>query len=146
LFILAAEAIEECDRLKIEARQKDAALAEAAPKAEALDRIAQSHGSVCLRLAAKLLQMREKDFLSFAQAERFIYRHPLGRHWLGYAERVREGLVEHKLVARTREDGSARLIEQALITRAGIAKLAERLERRRREAAVTFEELAEAPR
>jgi hypothetical protein len=49
-------------------------------------------------------------------------------------------------VARTREDGSARLIEQALITRAGIAKLAERLERRRREAAVTFEELAEAPR
>ncbi|MFX7784611.1 phage antirepressor KilAC domain-containing protein, partial [Acinetobacter baumannii] len=60
----------------------EAALAIAAPKAEALDRLAsQADGAVCLRIAAKLLQVPEKKFLQFAHAEGFIFRHHHSRVW-----------------------------------------------------------------
>lgn len=109
----------------------DAALAIAAPKAKALDRIAtETSGAVCLRVAAKLLQMQEKQFLQFASAEGYIFRNHHSRIWQGYATAAKSGLVELKLTTIERDDGSSRTAEQVLITRQGIAKLAERLEKR----------------
>lgn len=128
---LAAEALEEVDRLALANRAKEAALAAAAPKADALDRIAlQTDGAVCLRVAAKLLQMPERQFIQFAHAEGFIFRHHHSRIWQGYADKAKAGLVELKYTTVEREDGSQKTVEQVLITRAGIAKLAERLERK----------------
>jgi len=60
----------------------EAQLAIAAPKAEALDRIATpTEGAVCWRVAAKLLQMPEKQFLQFANAKGFIFRNHRSRIW-----------------------------------------------------------------
>lgn len=113
-----------------EKAQAEAALALAAPKVQALERIAsQTEGAVCLRVAAKLLQMPEKQFLQFANAEGFIFRNHHSRIWQGYAEKAKAGLVELKFTTIERDDGSSKTVEQVLITRAGIAKLAERLER-----------------
>jgi phage regulator Rha-like protein len=134
---LAAEAIEDRDRLALENKAKDEALAEAAPKVRALDRIASpTEGAVCLRIAAKLLQMPEKQFFQFANAEGYIFRHHHSRVWQGYAEKAKAGLVEQKFTTVTRDDGSEKTVEQVLITRLGIAKLAEKLERRNQCAAM----------
>ncbi|WP_455154540.1 phage antirepressor KilAC domain-containing protein [Cupriavidus campinensis] len=109
----------------------EAALALAAPKADALDRLAKSNGNaVCLRVAAKLLQVPEKQFLQFAQQENFIFRHHHSRVWQGYSDKEKAGLLELKLTEVTRDDGSTKTVEQVLITRAGLAKLAECIERK----------------
>jgi phage antirepressor YoqD-like protein len=115
---LAAEAIEERDRLALENQAKAEALAIAAPKAQALDRIASpTEGAVCLRVAAKLLQMPEKQFLQFASAEGFVFRNHHSRIWQGYAEKAKASLVELKLTTIERDDGSTKTVEQVLITR-----------------------------
>lgn len=129
---LAAEAIEERDRLALENQAKAEALAEAAPKVRALDRIASpTEGSVGVRIAAKLLQMPEKQFLQFANAEGYIFRNHHSRVWQGYADKAKAGLVEQKFTTIERDDGSTKVVEQVLITRLGIARLAEKLERRK---------------
>lgn len=121
---LAADLSEQANKAKAE-------LAIVVPKANALDRIAtHSDGAVCLRVAAKLLQIPEKQFLQFANAEGFIFRHHHSRIWQGYSEKVKAGFVELKLTTVERDDGSAKTVEQVLITRAGIAKLSELIERK----------------
>ncbi|WP_457818883.1 phage antirepressor KilAC domain-containing protein, partial [Staphylococcus aureus] len=91
---------------------------------EALDRLAsQADGAVCLRIAAKLLQVPEKKFLQFAHAEGFIFRHHHSRVWQGYSDKAKAGLIELKLTTVTRDDGTEKTVEQVLITRAGLAKL-----------------------
>jgi phage anti-repressor protein/phage antirepressor YoqD-like protein len=107
-------------------------VSELAPKAGALDRIAgKTEGSVCLRIAAKLLQMQEKQFLQFANTKGFIFRNHFSKIWQGYSEKAKAGLVELKLTTIERDDGSIKMVEQVLITRSGIAKLAELMERER---------------
>lgn len=100
-------------------------VAELMPKVVAFDRLAtESDGSVSLRMAAKLVQMPEKQFLQLANSAGFIFRHHHSNRWLGYADKIRAGLVEQKLTTVERDDGSTKVVEQALITRAGLAKLA----------------------
>jgi phage antirepressor YoqD-like protein len=106
----------------------EAQLALAAPKAEALDRIAtQTEGAVNLRIAAKLLQVPEKQFLQFANAKGFIFRNHFSHTWQGYADKAKAGLVELKLTTVERDDGSSKTVEQVLITRPGLTKLAQML-------------------
>lgn len=102
-----------------------AALAIAAPKADALDRLATpTEGSVGLRIAAKLLQMPEKQFLQFANAKGFIFRNHMSKVWQGYNDKAKAGLVEQKITTIERDDGTTKTVEQVLITRLGLAKLA----------------------
>lgn len=54
------------------------ALAEAAPKAQALERIAQAQGSLCITDAAKALQVTPQTLFRLLQAEQWIYRRPGG--------------------------------------------------------------------
>ncbi|WP_407059238.1 phage antirepressor KilAC domain-containing protein (plasmid) [Ralstonia syzygii subsp. celebesensis] len=108
----------------------EAALAVAAPKAEALDRIAaQTDGAVCLRIAAKLLQVPEKKFLQFAHAKGFIFRNHYSHTWQGYSDKAKAGLLELKLTTVHRNDGSEKTVEQVLVTRAGLVRLAELIEK-----------------
>lgn len=114
------------------AQQAEAALALATPKAAALDRIAtETEGAVNLRTAAKLLQMPEKQFLAFARTKGFIFRGSHGT-WQGYAERAKAGLLELKLTdiySGSGENRTMRTVEQVLVTRSGLAKLAQILEK-----------------
>lgn len=106
----------------------EAALAIAAPKAEALDRIATySDGSFCLRDAAKNLQIQEKKLIQVMQAKHWIYRRPMGSSWLAYADKLQDGYMEHKVTTGDKGDGTQWTHTQARVTAKGMARLAELL-------------------
>ncbi len=112
---LAAEAMEQRDRLK--------------PKAEALDRIASSDGSLCITDAAKSLQMRPRDLFRWLDEHDWIYRRAGCSHWVGYSEKLKQGCVEHKVTVVSRTDGSEKTTEQVRVTPKGLVRLAREMNR-----------------
>ena len=99
---------------------------ELAPKAKALDRIAtHSEGSFCVRDAAKTLQVREKVLKQTLVERSWIYRRPMGSGYLAYSDKLKRGLMEHKIVRGERPDGSEWVETQPRITAKGMALLSE---------------------
>ena len=122
---LAAEAIERNERLAIQNKAQAEALAEAAPKVQALDRIATySDGSFCVRDAAKNLQVQEKRLRQWLSEHNWIYRRPMGSGWLAYSDKLKAGLLEHKITTGNKADGSEWTDTQVRVTAKGMAKLA----------------------
>lgn len=121
ILSLAIEAEEENQKLT-------AQVAEMSPKVEALDRIATgAEGSMCITDAAKHLQVRPKDLFKYLQSHDWIYRRQ-GSSWLGYQEKVKQNLVEHKITTISLPDGSERITTQVRLTAKGLAKLSEQYE------------------
>lgn len=109
----------------IEVNQElEAKIAEAQPKVEAFDRIADSDGSFCVTDAAKALQMRPKDLFSYLSQHGWTYKRAGASHWLGYQAKVTQGLLQHKVTTVLRPDGSEKITEQVRITAKGLEKLA----------------------
>lgn len=117
----------EQERLRLEAANHELALQmEAAkPKVEALDLIATADGSLNLTEAAKALQQQPRKFNLYLSSLRWIYKRAGGKRWLGYQDKVQQGLLEHKVETITLADGSERLCEQVRITPKGLTKLAQ---------------------
>ena len=107
----------------IEAQQ--AKLAITTPKAEALDRITLSDGSMCLTNAAKVLGMPPKKFIDWMQQHEWIYRRAGSSKHIGYQSRVQAGYLDHKVTTFSRPDGTEKTVEQVLVTTKGLAKLAQ---------------------
>lgn len=105
--------------------QQQSALALAAPKAQALDRIAQAEGDMCITNAAKSLGMQPKRLFSWMQENDWIYRRPGSAAWLAYQARIKSGVLDHKVTTVSRADGREKVVEQVLVTPKGLAKLAE---------------------
>lgn len=103
--------------------QAEAALAIAAPKAVALDRIATADGSSCITDAAKVLQIRPKDLFKWLQTHQWIYRRQGGAGWLAYQHRIQQGYLEHKVTTVERSDGTEKVIEAVRVTRKGLVRL-----------------------
>lgn len=104
-------------------RQK-AQLADALPKADALDRIATAGGSLGLMEAAKALQVRPIDLRDYLAGNGWIYRRAGSKNWLGYAAHTNCGDLEHKVSTAVLVDGTEVIREQVKITPRGLAKLA----------------------
>lgn len=102
----------------------EAALALAAPKADALDRIATADGSMCVRDAAKALQLRPIDLTRWLQAHGWVYRRQGNAQLLGYQDKVQTGYLEHKVTVVSRTDGTEKVVEQVRVTPKGLARLA----------------------
>jgi len=117
----------EQERLRLEAANHELVLQmEAAkPKMEALDLIATADGSLSLTEAAKALQQQPRKFNLYLSSLRWIYKRAGGKRWLGYQDKVQQGLLEHKVETITLADGSERLCEQVRITPKGLTKLAQ---------------------
>lgn len=94
------------------------------PKAEALDRITLSDGSMCLTNAAKVLGVQPKKFFAWMQEHQWIYRRAGGAGFTGYQARIQVGYLDHKVTTVSRSDGSDKTVEQVLVTSKGLAKLA----------------------
>lgn len=94
------------------------------PKAEGFDRIAGADGSLCLRDAAKELQVRPTDLNLWLQAHKWIYKRAGGRSWVGYQDRIQSGLLEHKGTVLIDGAGNERIYDQVRITAKGLARLA----------------------
>lgn len=103
----------------------EAALAIAAPKAEALDRLETgSDGSFCLTDAAKALQVPPRKFVAKLQQMGWIYRRPMGSGWLAYQDRITMGVMEHKVTSGDKSDGTEWTSTQVRVTAKGMARLA----------------------
>lgn len=97
------------------------------PKADALDRIANTDGSFCIRDAAKNLQVQESRLRLLLCQRHWIYRRPMGTSWLAYSDKIQQGLMEHKVTQGEKGDGSTWTSTQARITAKGMARLAEQI-------------------
>ena len=107
-----------------------ARVAEAAPKVEALERIAEADGSLCVTDAAKALQVQPKVLFAFLRQNGWIYRRAGSASDVGYQAKVTAGYLEHKVTRIRRTKGPDRIAEQVRITPRGLTRLAELLEQR----------------
>lgn len=104
---------------------------ELAPKAEALDRIADADGAMNPTLAAKTLQVQPKRLFDWLRSNHWIYRRPGGSCNVAYQDKIQAGYLTHKITTVERDDGSEKVVEQVLVTAKGLAKLAESFGNRR---------------
>ncbi len=112
------------DQAELLERQQ-AALDEAAPKVEALDRIASSRGAMCITDAAKHLQVQPRRLFDWLQQHRWIFQRPGSSRWIGYQPRIQSGFILHKITPLgPDEQGELRAATQVRITPKGLAKLA----------------------
>lgn len=100
---------------------------ELAPKAEALDRIAEADGAMNPTVAAKALQITPKQMFSWLRENSWIYRRPGGNGNVAYQDKIKCGYLTHKVTTIHREDGTEKVVEQVLITGKGIAKISQSL-------------------
>lgn len=103
----------------------DERVAELAPKAEALDRLTDARGSLCITDAAKALDVPPRRLFAWMEACSWIYRRTDGGHWIGFQAKLAAKLIEHKgqrIEVRGRPD---KWVEQVLVTPKGLARLAE---------------------
>ncbi|MGQ7957659.1 phage antirepressor KilAC domain-containing protein [Pseudomonas sp. SP16.1] len=118
---LAADLAEQNNRLQV-------AVSEQAPKVEALARIAEAGGSMCLTDAAKHLGVQRCRLIEWMRANRWIYRREGSMRLLAYQPRLAAGLLDHKVSIIGREDdGAERLASQVRVTAKGLALLAQKM-------------------
>ena len=122
-----------------EYKAKEAAQAqviELQPKAEALARISSSKGATGIRDTAKAVGMRQNDFVAWCVddtkpvSRRFMYRDDRGV-LNAYSHRTSAGLMTQKLQSFVGHDGRDRAEPRVKFTPAGVAKIAEMLEKER---------------
>lgn len=99
-------------------------LAIASPKADALDLLTLADGSMCITNAAKAVSKQPKAMFAWLQTNDWIYRRP-GGVWCAYQDRIKSGMLTHKITTVSRSDGTEKIVEQVLVTAKGLAKLAE---------------------
>lgn len=118
---LAADLADQCTHLQL-------VVSEQAPKVEALQRIAEARGAMCLTDAAKHLGVQRKVLIDWMRANRWIYRREGSARLVAYQPREAAGLLEHKVsVIGLDDDGQQRLAGQVRVTAKGLAVLAEKL-------------------
>ncbi|MDR6850356.1 phage antirepressor KilAC domain-containing protein [Sphingomonas sp. BE137] len=100
-------------------------IAQLEPKADALARIADAQGSLCITDAAKALAVPPRRLFAWLEANSWIYRRSDGGEWVAFETKRQQGVVEHKgrrIEVRGRPD---KWVEQVMVTPKGLAKLAE---------------------
>lgn len=106
------------------------------PKAEALARISSAKGATGIRDTAKAVGMRQNDFVAWCVDDtkpvcrRFMYRDDRGV-LNAYSHRTSAGLMTQKLQSFVGYDGRDRAEPRVKFTPAGVAKIAEMLEKER---------------
>lgn len=88
------------------------------------ERLVKSDGSICITNAAKELQMRPKDLFAKLSQDKWIFKRHGGSPWLGYQDKIQQGLLEMKVYTTERSDGTEKMVESVLVTPKGLAKLA----------------------
>ncbi|WP_441228062.1 phage regulatory protein/antirepressor Ant [Tardiphaga sp. 20_F10_N6_6] len=105
----------------IELQSRVAALA---PKADALDRLADTDGMILISDAAKQLQMQIKELFAWLRANRWIFRRGHSKRDIGHADKIRDGYLAHKYRSIV-QGGETVLKEQVYLTPKGLTRLAE---------------------
>jgi phage antirepressor YoqD-like protein len=112
----------EADRLRAELALSSEALALAAPKVEAFDRLLDASGTVCLTDAAKALGQSPKKFFDDCHALGVLFRRA-GQDWVPYQSYLDRGWFEVK--TRTYGEGPHdHVTEQTRVTPKGLDGMA----------------------
>lgn len=117
-----AEALKLAYEQQIVIQEQTALISYIQPKAEALDRIANSDGWFSLREAAKILKITERKFIAHLQGMRWLYRDMKGK-LKGYAS-VTPRFINHRITQIPSESDPERISLQPMVTTEGIIKLA----------------------
>lgn len=96
-----------------------------APKAEALDRIADADGLMPPMNAAKALQVQPKRLFDYLRTHNWTYRRAGSRSDVAYQDKIAAGYLTHKVHIARRDDGSEKVCEQVMVTPKGLTKLAQ---------------------
>ena len=115
------QATVERQKAQLAAAEKEVEAAK--PAVQALERIANTDGSLCVTDAAKTLQMHRDDLTEWLLENGWCYRREEGGPLVAYQAKLDAGLLEHKSVPVTRKDGGRKTVTQARITPKGPAKL-----------------------
>jgi len=102
-------------------------VAEQAPIVSAYARIAEADGSLCIRDAAKALQVRPIDLTNYLVSNGWIYRRAGTKEWCAYQTKLLTLLLKHKITTVPHDDGHERIRTQVRITPKGIGRLGEEL-------------------
>lgn len=103
----------------------DTKIAELEPQADALARLTEADGALCITDAAKLLGVQPRRLFSWLEANHWTYRRSDGGHWVSYQTKLTSGMLEHKSMTIARRGGMpGRLVEQVMVTPKGLARLA----------------------
>lgn len=104
----------------------EAEKAEAAPKLEVFERLANSKGRTNLREVGKALQIGSKRGIEFLREIKWTFRDQAGR-WKAYSGAVDAGYVEMKYTTYTNSAGEEVSTQQVFVTPKGMTRLAHRL-------------------
>ncbi|WP_340617469.1 phage regulatory protein/antirepressor Ant [Xenorhabdus entomophaga] len=128
LALMVIQAEEEKEHLLLENKDLEHKVEEMKPDVDAFERIAKkSTGSMCVTDAAKHLQIKPKTLFDTLSSTKWIYRRLGKKSWVGYQDKLQQGLLEHKITVVAKDDGTERVCEQVLVTAKGISKLAKML-------------------
>lgn len=117
--------------------QAQAQVVELQPKADALDAISHVKGALGIREAAKAAGMKQNEFVAWCIdtdkpiSARFMYRDYSGA-LNAYSHRIEQGLITQKMNSFVGNDGRDRVAPQVRFTPAGIAKIAELIQKSKR--------------
>lgn len=105
-----------------------AKLEEQAPKVEIVDRISEATNTLCIRDAAKTLQVQPSKLTQWLLVNKWIYHRPGKAGYLAYQDRIQSCHLIHKSTPyRNSETGEERVSEQVRITGRGLTLLAQKL-------------------
>jgi Rha family phage regulatory protein len=110
--------------LQAKVSEKDEIIGKLAPKAEALDVIAESYGSFNRTVAAKNLQIPPHQLIRWLRTNGWTYRRPGDQDDLAYQSKLAAGVLEHKITTGLREDGTQWSRTQVRVTPKGLTVLA----------------------
>jgi phage antirepressor YoqD-like protein len=113
---LALEAEQENLKLKAEVVANE-------PKINVYKRLVAADGSVCMRDAAKSLQLRPGKLIDWLSTNKWIYKRIGNQNWIGYQEKIQKGWLIHKVDILTRDDGTEKTVTQVRITPKGLVQL-----------------------
>ncbi|MEH3121100.1 MAG: phage antirepressor KilAC domain-containing protein [Sphingomonas phyllosphaerae] len=96
------------------------------PKADALDRIANAEGSLCITDAAKALGVPPRRLFAWMEAHGWIYRRTNDGPWKATQAKIETRVIEAKVHRQVQRFGPDKLREQVLVTPKGLTHLAEK--------------------
>lgn len=94
------------------------------PKADGYDLLTDANGSLCLTDAAKNLKIKRIDLINYLNRYGWIYKRRAEDNWIGYQDKIDQGLLWHKVDELPRTNGEIKIVTQVRITPKGLAKLA----------------------
>lgn len=121
---LAADLSEELEASKAALVGAATALQNAMPAVEALEQIAEAHGSMCRTEAAKHLGVPPHTLCKWMRTNMWTYRRAGTKDDLAYQAKINAGYLEHKVTTGPRPDGTEWIGTQVRVTPRGLTVLA----------------------